>query len=242
VVEELATVHRVIGGVDQASTEHSLAFYRGVLPGALTGTDAQTAEMTKLAENAARDVGIAFANELSLLCDEVGVDAWQVIDLANRHPRVNILRPGPGVGGHCVAVDPWFLINGTMGPTPLLRAARAVNQGKERWVIERVMQRASRLKTPVVACLGLTYKADVRDLRESPALAIARGLTAALEGEVLSVDPHVQGVEGVSVVPLELALERADLVVVLVAHEAFVRIPRGILVEKVVLDFCGALR
>lgn len=242
VVQELESVHRVVGGVDEASTVQAVAFYRGVLPGDITGTDARTAELTKLAENASRDVGVAFANELSLICEDLGVDPWEVIEQANRHPRVNILRPGPGVGGHCIAIDPWFLAHATERPTPLLEAARAVNRGKERWVIERVTQRAARLKAPVVACLGLTYKPDVADIRESPALAITRALTAELDGEVLAVDPHAGGLEGLSRFPLEEALRRADIVVVLVAHAAFCDIPRALLAEKIVIDTCGALR
>ncbi len=242
VIEELQSVHRVVGGVDEASTAQAVAFYRGVLPGAITGTDARTAELTKLAENASRDVGVAFANELSLICDDLGIDPWEVIELANRHPRVNILRPGPGVGGHCIAVDPWFLAHATERPTPLLQAARAVNRGKERWVVERVTQRAARLKAPVVACLGLTYKPDVADIRESPALAITRALTTELDGDVLAVDPHVTGLDGLAYASLEDALRRADIVVVLVAHAAFTAIPRALLAEKIVIDTCGALR
>ena len=242
IVQELKSVHRVVGGVDEASTAQAVAFYRGVLPGAITGTDARTAELTKLAENTSRDVGVAFANELSLICEDLGVDPWEVIELANRHPRVNILRPGPGVGGHCIAVDPWFLASATERPTPLLRAARAVNQEKERWVIERVKKHAARLKAPVVACLGLTYKADVADIRESPALAITRELTATLDGEVLAVDPHAGVLEGVARTSLEEALRRADIVVLLVQHRSFADIPRTLLTERIVVDTCGALK
>ena len=240
VVVELETVHRVVGGIDPASTAAAVAFYRSALACRVTGTDARTAEVTKLAENASRDVGLAFANELSLICDDLEVDAREVIALANRHPRVHILQPGPGVGGHCVAVDPWFLIHATERPTPLLQTARAVNTTKSDWVVGQVTACAGRFKAPVVACLGLSYKPDIADTRESPALAIAHSLTEQIEGEVLCVDPHVDDTPGLRRVGLAEALARADVVVVLVAHSAFRSVERGILIGKAVFDTCGA--
>lgn len=240
VVAELGSVHRVVGGIDPASTDQAVAFYRGALACSVTGTDARTAELTKLAENASRDVDLAFANELSLICDELDVDVREVIELANRHPRVDILQPGPGVGGHCVAVDPWFLVHATESPTPLLETARLVNTTKAAWVVEQVVARAGRFKAPVVACLGLSYKPDIADTRESPSLAIAHDLTERIEGQVLCVDPHVGDTPGLRRVEFAEALARADVVVVLVAHAAFRSLDRHLLFGKVVFDTCGA--
>ena len=171
VLQELVANARSIGGVDPASSAAAVAFYRRFVAGECVATTARTAEMVKLMENASRDVGIAFANELSLVAERVGVDIWEAIALANRHPRVNILRPGPGVGGHCIAVDPWFLVDAAPDLTPLIRTARAVNDGKADHVLARARALLTAHPGARLACLGLTFKPDVDDLRESPALA-----------------------------------------------------------------------
>ena len=176
VLQELVANSRSIGGLDNASSTAARDFYRRFVAGECVGTTARTAEMVKLMENASRDVGIAFANELSLVAERVGVDVWEAIALANRHPRVNILKPGPGVGGHCIAVDPWFLVAAAPELTPLMQTARAVNDGKARHVLDRAAALLDRHPEAWLACLGLTFKPDVDDLRESPALAIATAL------------------------------------------------------------------
>ena len=234
---------RVVGGVDDASTEACRAFYAGFVSGRIHTTGARTAEATKLAENAFRDVNIAFANELSLVADRLGLDVWELIGLANRHPRVNILRPGPGVGGHCIAVDPFFLIDAAPDLAPLMAEARRVNGGKPHRVVERVLAAAARFRRPRIACLGLAYKPDVDDLRESPALEVVHALAAAatdLDAEVRVCDPYVTAVNGLDLQPLDACLDGADIVLVLVAHRQFRALEPRRLNEKVVIDTCGA--
>jgi UDP-N-acetyl-D-mannosaminuronic acid dehydrogenase len=241
IIRELVENDRVVGGVDAASTDAAVAFYRSFVAGEVLGTDARTAEMCKLAENSFRDTNIAFANELSLLADHHGVDVWEVIALANRHPRVDILRPGPGVGGHCLAVDPWFLVAGAPDIARLIRTAREVNTGKTSWVVQRVKERASRFRKPVVAVLGLAYKPDIDDLRESPALEIARALHATDGLEVLAVEPNVGRDHGLELelVGLETAMGRADIVVALVGHRAFRSVDARSLNERILIDVAG---
>lgn len=232
ILDELVGNDRVVGGVSSVATERAVEFYRGFVSGHVVGTNARTAEAVKLAENSYRDVNIAFANELSMIAERVGFDARAVIRLANRHPRVQILDPGPGVGGHCVAVDPWFLVSAAPDLARLTRMAREVNLAKAAWVVDRVREHLR--PDAVVACLGLAYKPDVDDVRESPARAVVDALSAY--AVVLAVDPHLPGT-----VPLLDALRRADIVVGLVAHTAFRGIDRGQLLGKVVLDFAGVL-
>ncbi len=191
-VRELIENDRIIGGMTEACAEHAEAVYRVFLRGTPFRTDAPTAELVKLVENAYRDVNIAFANELSLVCDELGLDVWRVIELANRHPRVAILQPGAGVGGHCIAVDPWFIVSSAPERTRLIRTAREVNDAKPRFVVSQIRERAERLKHPVVACLGLTYKPDVDDLRESPALEIAVELARDGAARILVAEPNLR--------------------------------------------------
>jgi UDP-N-acetyl-D-mannosaminuronic acid dehydrogenase len=241
ILHELVENDRVVGGVDKASTEAAVAFYRRFVRGAVLSTDSRTAEMAKLTENSFRDVNIAFANELSMVCDRMGINVWDLIRLANRHPRVNILSPGPGVGGHCLAVDPWFIVASAPEVTRLIRTAREVNLAKEHWVLQRVEERASRFHEPVIACLGLAYKPDIDDMRESPAMAVTRALVDAGH-KVLAVEPNVREVPGFVLVPLEEALKRADIVVMLVAHREFLAIDPEILKEKVLIDTCGVVR
>jgi UDP-N-acetyl-D-mannosaminuronic acid dehydrogenase len=235
ILHEVVHNDRVIGGVDRDSTDRAAAFFRTFVKGQIATADAATAEMVKLAENAFRDVNIAFANELSMVCHEFGMDASQVIRHANRHPRVNILKPGPGVGGHCVAVDPWFLIAAAPNVTRLMRTAREVNASKTAWVVDRVLDRIQTCHRPVIACLGLTYKPETSDTRESPSLLVTDALRKRSPCEVLAVDPFVPGTT-----PLDEALRRANVVVALVAHQRFRDIPQDHLADKVILDFVGA--
>lgn len=245
-VRELIENDRIIGGVTEACAEHAEAVYRVFLQGKLFRTDAPTAELVKLVENASRDVNIAFANELSLICDQLGLDVWHVIELANRHPRVSILQPGPGVGGHCIAVDPWFIISSAPERTRLIRAAREVNDSKPKFVVSQICERAERFKRPVVACLGLTYKPDVDNIRESPAIAIVSQLARCGQERILVADPNL------SALPQELAalsnvffcetleaVRQADIVAVLVAHTPFRKVPREELMRRMVIDVTG---
>src|ERR1700741_4439132 len=190
-VRELIENDRIIGGMTEACAEHAEAVYRVFLQAKVFRTDAATAELVKLVETASRDVNIAFANELSLICDQLGLNVWHVIELANRHPRVSILQPGPGVGGHCIAVDPWFIISSAPEQTRLIRAAREVNDAKPKFVVSQIRERADRLKHPVVACLGLTYKPDVDDVRESRALDIVGELARDEDARLLVAEPNL---------------------------------------------------
>lgn len=242
VLREVVENDRVIGGIDETSTEACAEFYRTFVSGGLFLTNARTAEAVKLTENAYRDVNIAFANELSVVADELDLDVWELIDLANRHPRVNILRPGPGVGGHCIAVDPWFLVSVANDACRLIRTARSINDDKPDWVVQRVLRRAERFRSPRIACLGLAYKPDVDDLRESPAVAIVERLRAAGVGELRVVEPHLRRHPDFELVDPEAALDGADIVVFLVAHARFLKIPRKMFEEKIVIDVCGAFR
>lgn len=245
-VRELIENDRIIGGMTEACAEHAEAVYRVFLRGAPFRTDAPTAELVKLVENAYRDVNIAFANELSVICDQLGLNVWQVIELANRHPRVEILRPGAGVGGHCIAVDPWFIVSSAPERTRLIRTAREVNDDKPRFVAAQIRERAERLKNPIIACLGLTYKPDVDDLRESPALEIAVELARAPESRLLVADPNLRelpaalaGRPNVALCDTLAAVREADIVAILVAHTPFRKIPRDELMRRMVIDATG---
>jgi UDP-N-acetyl-D-mannosaminuronic acid dehydrogenase len=242
ILREVVQNDRIVGGVDRASGEACAAFYRTFVSGEVFITSARMAETVKLVENAYRDVNIAFANELSVLADELKLDVWDLIALANRHPRVNILRPGPGVGGHCIAVDPWFLVHTAPHATPLIQQARSVNSAKPAWVVERIRRRAERLKNPRIACLGLAYKPDIDDLRESPALLVVQTLVSSAEYDLRIVEPHLTHHPELELSPLEQALDGADIVVFLVAHREFKLIPPNLLSEKIIIDTCGALR
>lgn len=247
IMTELVENGRVVGGLTPAATKAVADFYRTFVRGAVLETDAKTAEMCKLTENSFRDVNIAFANELSLICDNEGINVWDLIQLANRHPRVNILQPGAGVGGHCIAVDPWFIVARNIEHAKLIRTAREVNNHKTDWVIEKIKTVAENTvpisgNKPTIACLGLAFKPDIDDLRESPALHIAQALKSQ-EYDVIAVEPNIQSHDSFAVVDLEQALERADVIAVLVKHSQFMNPDiRQRLVSKSVLDFCGALR
>ncbi len=239
ILTELVENDRVVGGVDDASTEVALEFYQSFVRGEVVATDSRTAEMVKLSENSYRDVNIAFANELSMICSEAGISVWEVIRIANRHPRVKILQPGPGVGGHCIAVDPWFIVAGDPANAKLIRAAREVNDRKPHWVIEHVEECAKRVVKPVIACLGLSFKADVDDLRESPAVEIVREIQARNVGELLVVEPHLLSHPDFELVRLDEAVARANIVLVLVDHKQFKRLRRDALNEKILIDTRG---
>ena len=248
ILHELVANDRIVGGIDDASTDAAADFYRRFVSGEVLTTDARTAELAKLTENTYRDVNIALANELSLVCDHLNVNVWRLIELANHHPRVDILQPGPGVGGHCLAVDPWFIVDSAPEQARLIRTAREVNDAKPEWVIRRVRAKADRIKDPVIACFGIAYKADIDDLRESPAVAIVHSLADSRCGEVLVVEPYVQQLPmqlqeaGVRLVAQDEAIRRADIVVGLTNHREFSRIKALDLVEKVVLDVRGMWR
>jgi UDP-N-acetyl-D-mannosaminuronic acid dehydrogenase len=243
VMRELIENDRVVGGLNPESTRQVAAFYRTFVKGEVLETDSRTAEMTKLTENASRDVQIAFANELSMICDEIGINVWELIRLANKHPRVNILRPGPGVGGHCIAVDPWFIVHRSPERSRLIRQAREVNVYKQLYVQEKIMGHVAELtaslgRKPIVAAMGLAFKPDIDDLRESPALEIAHHLAQAAGLLLICVEPHVDAApHGLPLVSAQEAIEQADLVVYLVAHSSFktLRERQG----QVVLDICG---
>ncbi|WP_422134205.1 UDP-N-acetyl-D-mannosamine dehydrogenase [Endozoicomonas sp. ALD040] len=231
VVKELVENDRVIGGINRASSEKAIELYRAFVMGECITTTARTAEMAKLTENASRDVGIAFANELSIICDELDINVWELIALANRHPRVNILQPGPGVGGHCIAVDPWFIVSKTPETAKLIRQARVVNENKPAWVIEKVKEKVDqfladhpgkKMVEVTIACFGLAFKPDIDDLRESPALQITRELVNSLSCKIVAVEPNVDSLnEDFELVNLDNAFVKADVYVLLVDHCQF---------------------
>ncbi|HWB75826.1 MAG TPA: UDP-N-acetyl-D-mannosamine dehydrogenase [Nannocystaceae bacterium] len=243
VIREVVENDRVVGGVTSACTEVAATFYESFVAGEVLRCTADTAELVKLAENAFRDVNIAYANELSNVCDKLGLDAWEVIQLANRHPRVNILRPGPGVGGHCIAVDPWFIVAVARERTPLIQAARHVNDERPHQVVAQCRALAERFKRPRIVCMGVTYKPDIDDIRESPALEVVRELVRADFGEVVVVEPHLRAspVDGAQLIDAEEALRTADIVVILVAHRAFARLRRDWFNRPSVIDTVGLL-
>ncbi len=245
ILVELIDNDRVIGGITPRCARKALTFYRRFVRGACVTTTARAAEMTKLTENAFRDVNIAFANELSLIADTMGVDVWEVIRLANRHPRVNILQPGPGVGGHCIAVDPWFLVHAAPDQTPLIRTAREVNDGKTDHVIAQVAALVESMPGAPVACLGLAFKANIDDFRESPALKVAQAVAQAFGDRVRIVEPYARTLPaalaqtGATLVDVDTAIETCPIMVVLVDHDVFKSIPLEERADKAVLDTRG---
>ncbi|MEE2000408.1 UDP-N-acetyl-D-mannosamine dehydrogenase [Alkalimonas sp. MEB108] len=245
VLQELVSNDRIIGGISTRCAQQAMALYQLFVRGECLLTDARTAEMAKLTENSFRDVNIAFANELSMICDQLKINVWDLIQLANRHPRVNILSPGPGVGGHCIAVDPWFIVDSAPEHAKMIRLAREVNDAKPHYVMDRVKKAADEFKKPVIACLGLAFKADIDDLRESPALDIAKELTEQQVGEVLWVEPNIHALPkqyqaySSQLVSLQEALERAHILVVLVDHKQFKSLKPGDVAAKVVIDTRG---
>lgn len=255
IVSELFRNDRIVGGLSSRCAKLARELYETFVTGQCVETEARTAEMAKLTENAFRDVNIAFANELSLICDELSIDVWELISLSNRHPRVNILNPGPGVGGHCIAVDPWFIVNSAPKVSHLIRTARQVNDGKPDWVIGKVntaVERSRNLlgRDVVVACLGLAFKANIDDLRESPSLEIATRLAGQrpslrlliVEPYIDKLPPNLAAESEVELMELEAALLKADVVVLLVDHHQFKSVDRACLDGKVVVDTRGVWR
>ena len=244
---EIFTNDRVVGGVTPECARRASQLYELFCQGEIALTDADSAEMSKLAENAYRDVNIAFANEMSLIADRLHLDVWEVIAMANRHPRVDILNPGPGVGGHCIAVDPWFIVAAAPQEARLIRTAREINDSKPGHVVSQVVARASRMIDPKIAALGLAFKANVDDLRESPAVDVVLGLADRLpEVEILAVEPNVRQLPeqvaahaNVTLSGLTDAIDSADIVLLLVDHNQFRSVKRSALEGKVVFDTRG---
>ncbi len=247
VMQELISNDRVIGGLSDKCSEKAASLYQTFVRGECIITNARTAEMAKLTENSFRDVNIAFANELSVICEKLKINVWELVKLANRHPRVNILNPGPGVGGHCIAVDPWFIVDSCPDEANIIRQARLTNDAKPHYVIEQITKAADEFKRPVIACLGLAFKADIDDLRESPALQIIEELAGMGIGQVITVEPNIQTLpeklttKGVELTTLESALEQANVIVVLVDHKQFKAADKTQFATKVVIDTRGII-
>jgi len=238
IMRELVENDRIVGGTTKEATAKTVEFYNTFVSGEVLSTTARTAEMAKLTENSFRDTNIAFANELSILCDKFDIDVWELISLTNRHPRVNVLQPGAGVGGHCIAIDPWFIVHAGGDDAKIIRTAREVNTYKTEWVIEKIKNAALKFENEngrkaKVACMGLAFKPDIDDLRESPALYITKRLIA--DGlDVLVAEPNIESHSEFEIVEYKKALEEADIVIFLVAHREF----KDLDVESK-LDFCG---
>ncbi|MDF2797822.1 MAG: UDP-glucose dehydrogenase, partial [Devosia sp.] len=245
---EMITNNRVVGGLTSTCATKAASIYRVFSQGEILLTDAASAEMAKLVENAYRDVNIAFANELSLITEHLRLDVWEVIRLANQHPRVNVLSPGPGVGGHCIPVDPWFIVAAAPDIAKLIRTAREVNDHKPHHVANQVIAKAQRFRSPAIACLGLTFKANVDDVRESPAIDVVELIASALpEVEIMVADPYVSDLPpklhsnaNLRLVPAGQAVDEADIIVLLVEHDAFKALRHNRHNGKVVYDTRGA--
>ena len=243
-LKELVTNDRISGGLTPEASQKAKELYECFCTAEIFLTDARSAELSKLTENSFRDVNIAFANELSMICDNLGMNVWEVIKLSNRHPRVDILTPGPGVGGHCIAVDPWFIVDAAPLQAKLIRTARVVNESKPEHIIAQVEGKAKRFKEPVIACLGLAFKANVDDLRESPALEITKRIAGIEGAKVLVAEPHISNLPEVlkgkcELMDAEKAVKAADIVVLLVDHKAFASLSKPVLAERMILDTRG---
>jgi len=240
IMRELVENDRIVGGTTPEATEKTVEFYNTFVSGEIVSTDARTAEMAKLTENSFRDTNIAFANEISILCDKFGIDVWELISLTNRHPRVNILQPSAGVGGHCIAIDPWFIVHAGGADAKMIRTAREVNTYKTQWAIEKIKNEAllfekENNRKVKIACMGLAFKANIDDLRESPALFITKNLIS--EGfEILAVEPNIKSFKEFEIIDYKEALKEADIVTFLVGHREF----KGLKIDTK-LDFCGVL-
>ncbi|MEY8759795.1 UDP-N-acetyl-D-mannosamine dehydrogenase [Chryseobacterium tongliaoense] len=246
VMYELVNNDRVIGGVNEESTQKALAFYRQFVQGELHSTNSRTAEMCKLTENSSRDVQIAFANELSLICDKAGINVWELIALANKHPRVNILQPGCGVGGHCIAVDPYFIVAEFPMESRIIAQARETNNYKSFWCAEKIKNTRLEFelkngREPSIAIMGLAFKPNIDDLRESPAIQITeRVLQDSGDADLFIVEPNVHEHKVFKLTDYQIAAEKADIVVLLVAHNEFKNL--SFKENQVVLDFCGIVK
>ena len=231
IMRELIENDRVIGGISRQCAERSTELYKVFVEGQCIITDAKTAELTKLTENSFRDINIAFANELSLICDKYSIDVWELINLANRHPRVDILQPGPGVGGHCIAVDPWFIVDSAPEQAKLIAAARNVNDNKPEWIVKKVMENIHKnsIKEPIIACLGLSYKPDIDDIRESPAIDIVKKLLKENIHKIIAIEPNIEKLPDELIESNDIklskninqAIEKSDIVLLLVNHKEF---------------------
>lgn len=248
-MSELLENDRVIGGLSEKSTEQAVALYQIFAKGQCLKTDARTAELCKLVENSFRDVNVAFANELSMICDELKINIWELIKLANHHPRVNILQPGAGVGGHCIAIDPWFIVSNSPKYSRLIRTAREVNDSKPHWVLEKVKQllveytiaKDCKPSEVTIACLGLAFKPDIDDLRESPALMITQQISSWHRGSVLAVEPNIQSLslDNIELIDLNDALAQADILVLLVDHTPFKKVSLEQISQRYIMDCRG---
>ena len=240
IIYELERNDRVIGGINEESTKKAVHFYRNFVKGTLHKTNARTAEMCKLVENSSRDVQIAFANALSMICDKANINVWELIELANKHPRVNILQPSTGVGGHCIAVDPWFIVKAFADDAKLIKNAREINTYKTQWVIDKIKSTCIDFqkkfsKEPVVACMGLAFKPDIDDLRESPALNVVQNLVDS-NIDIRAVEPNIELHHNFNIIDANDALNESDIVVFLVNHNSFKDLQ---IKDKIVLDYCG---
>jgi len=249
VLQELVNNDRVIGGMTSHCADRAAELYKIFVKGECIITSARTAELCKLTENAYRDVNIAFANEMSLVCDPLNVNVWELIELANRHPRVNILTPGPGVGGHCIAIDPWFIVDSAPELARMIRTAREVNDSKPAHVVKKVLEKANRFKNPRIACFGLSFKANIDDLRESPALGIVMELAKNDLASLLIVEPNIrtlpdslENIASAELVSIDYALKNSDIILGLVDHSEFKAIGKEALNEAVVVDTRGMWR
>ncbi|MEQ9642494.1 MAG: UDP-N-acetyl-D-mannosamine dehydrogenase [Alphaproteobacteria bacterium] len=246
ILREVVDNDRIVGGVTRKCAQAATNLYRVFVKGDIRLTNARTAELAKLAENAFRDINIAYANELSVICDGLRINVWEMIKLANLHPRVNILQPGPGVGGHCIAVDPWFIVAADKTNSRLVRTARQINDAKPHFIVDKVKKQAEKLREPVIACLGLSFKANVDDLRESPAVEIVEALAKEKVGELLVVEPHINKLPahladlGLQLSDFDQATERANILLLLVDHASFLAVDHDLLKDKIVIDTRGA--
>ena len=250
-MEELRSNDRIIGGMSPEATRRAKEIYSSFCDGELLESNDRTAELAKLTENSFRDVNIAFANELSLICDQLEIDVWELIELANHHPRVNILQPGPGVGGHCIAVDPWFIVSSAPETAKLIHLSREVNDGKPKWVLHKIQGEVSNLDASAkIALFGLAFKPDIDDLRESPALEIAREVAESeadrdvllVEPNITELPPQMRSFQNVSLTTVDEALEQAEVIALLVDHSQFKDIPARLLEGKKIIDTKGVWR
>ena len=247
VIFELVNNDRVIGGIDDASADAAAEFYAKFVSGQLHKTNCRTAEMCKLVENSSRDVQIAFANELSMICEKAGINVWELISLANKHPRVNILQPGCGVGGHCIAVDPYFISSAFPNEAKIIAQARNINNYKSEWCVEKAKNAILSFeleygKKPQVALMGLAFKPNIDDLRESPAMKIAKHLVAEMPDVKFNiVEPNISSHPDFDIVNFQTAFEQSDIVVYLTAHKQFFMLPQEAN-DKLILDFCGVIK
>jgi UDP-N-acetyl-D-mannosaminuronic acid dehydrogenase len=249
VLRELVDNDRIIGGITTECAERSKEFYELFVKGSCITTDCRTAELSKLVENSFRDVNIAFANELSLICDKLDIDVWKLIELANRHPRVNIMRPGPGVGGHCIAVDPWFIVDSAPNESNLIHISRIINDNKPKFILDKINSVFNSINKPLseisVACLGLSFKPDIDDLRASPAMEIVHSLTVKKLKKIYVIEPNISSlpdnldIHSVELSNIEDGIRFSDVVVILVAHKEFLSIDKDLLMDKKVVDSIG---